>query len=90
MHKDNSTVERVTTAVLLAAGMGSRLQPLTETVPKCLTLVNGVSILERLTDSLRRYGVKRLIVVTGHVESHVRMSLAQQAGERRIRMIGSE
>ena len=37
----------VRTAVLLAAGRGSRLQPATHTVPKCLSEVNGVPILEQ-------------------------------------------
>jgi len=35
---------RITTALLLAAGMGSRLSPLTQNIPKCLTLVNEKSI----------------------------------------------
>jgi len=40
--------DRVSTALLLAAGTGSRLQPLTDDTPKCLTMVNGKTILERL------------------------------------------
>ena len=59
--------ERVTTAVLLAAGTGSRLYPLTQNAPKCLTIVNGVSILERMTTSLNLHGFKRLVVVTGYL-----------------------
>jgi hypothetical protein len=39
---------RVRTALLLAAGLGSRLAPLTDSVPKCLVSMSGVSILERL------------------------------------------
>ena len=38
---------RITTALLLAAGTGSRLFPITENSPKCLTLVSDKSILER-------------------------------------------
>ncbi|MDO9108326.1 MAG: sugar phosphate nucleotidyltransferase, partial [Coriobacteriia bacterium] len=40
--------QRPTTALLLAAGMGSRLAPLTDSIAKCLVDVSGVSILERL------------------------------------------
>jgi len=57
---------RITTALLLAAGTGSRLFPLTKSSPKCLTLVNEKSILERLVNNLKKQGFKRLVIVTGH------------------------
>ncbi len=66
---------RITTAVLLAAGTGSRLQPLTNDMPKCLTEVSGTSILERLTHCLRYHGFKRLIVVVGHMDDCIRRFL---------------
>ena len=71
--------EWVTTAVLLAAGTGSRLYPLTEDAPKCFTLVNGVSILERLVICLEQHGFERLIVVTGHLEKSIREVLGSRA-----------
>ena len=57
---------RITTALLLAAGTGSRLFPLTQNSPKCLTLINEKSILERLVNNLKKQGFKRLVIVTGH------------------------
>jgi len=72
--------KRVTTALLLAAGRGSRLCPLTQNAPKCLTIVNGISILERLISSLNQHGFKRLVVVTGHLENHIRDFLGNQVG----------
>jgi len=57
---------RITTALLLAAGTGSRLYPLTKNSPKCLTLVNEKSILERLVTNLKQQGFKRLVIVTGY------------------------
>jgi choline kinase len=74
-----SATARVTTAVLLAAGKGSRLYPLTQNAPKCLTIVNGMSILERLIFNLKLHGFKRLIVVTGYLENHIREFLDDQA-----------
>ena len=53
--------QRITTALLLAAGIGRRLQPLTDDAPKCLTKVNGRTILERLVEGLRASGIERLI-----------------------------
>lgn len=72
--------ERVTTALLLAAGTGSRLYPLTQKAPKCLTIVNGRSILERMVSSLDKQGFKRLVVVTGHLENHIREFLGNRVG----------
>ncbi len=57
----------VKTALLLAAGMGNRLSPLTDSTPKCLVEVNRIPILERLMRSLRSHGFTRLFVVTGHL-----------------------
>ncbi len=64
--------ERIRTALLLAAGTGSRLQPLTGDVPKCLTEVNGTTILERLIRSLVIADIDRLVIVVGHLEDCVR------------------
>ncbi len=81
--------ENVTTALLLAAGTGSRLFPLTQKAPKCLTMVNGVSILERLISNLNQQGFTRLVVVTGHLENHIRHFLGNQVGDIKIEYIFS-
>ncbi len=80
MKHGASDNERVTTALLLAAGTGSRLYPLTQNAPKCLTMVNGRSILERLVSSLNLHGFSRLVVVTGYMEKHIRNYLGNRAG----------
>ena len=77
--RDNET--RITTACLLAAGTGSRLQPLTHSIPKCLTEINGRPILKRLISCLREQGVKRLVVVVGHLEQCIRKFLDDCAGD---------
>jgi len=64
--------DRIKTALLLAAGTGSRLQPLTENSPKCLTEVNGTPVLERLVRGLRAWEFERLVVVVGHLDGCVR------------------
>ncbi len=79
----------VTTALLLAAGTGSRLYPLTQSMPKCLTMVNGASILERLVFVLNQHGFKRLVIVTGHLEHCIREFLGTRAGSVTIEYIFS-
>jgi choline kinase len=67
-------------AVVLAAGCGTRLRPLTNTVPKCLLEVAGRTLLDRLCDAFVTAGLVRAVIVTGHlserVETHVRASRA--------------
>ena len=81
--------EHVTTALLLAAGIGSRLFPLTHNDPKCLTIVNGKSILERLISNLNQHGFKRLVVVTGHLENTIQDFLGTRAGGLAIEYVSS-
>jgi choline kinase len=76
--------ERVKTALLLAAGTGSRLYPLTQSAPKCMTMVNGRPILERLISSLNMHGFNRLVVVTGYMEKHIRDFLGNRVGGVKI------
>jgi len=64
--------EPVRTALLLAAGTGSRLAPLTDNTPKCLVAVNKISILERLLNSLEEHNFNRLVVVLGHQADCIR------------------
>ena len=74
----------VTTAVLLAAGTGSRLQPLTADAPKCLTEVDGIPILQRQVRCLHQWGVNRLVVVVGHREHRIREFLDAWTGDLKI------
>ncbi len=86
---NNNKNELVTTALLLAAGTGSRLYPLTQNMPKCLTLVNKISILERLASCLNQHGFKRLVVVTGHLEHCIREFLGTRTGNMTVEYIFS-
>ena len=54
-------------AILMAAGMGTRLRPLTLNTPKSLIEVNGMSLLERQIINLREVGIDEIIVLTGYL-----------------------
>lgn len=81
--------ERPTTALLLAAGMGSRLAPLTDSTAKCLVNLSGVSILERLIRVLGAYGFKRLVVVIGHEHESIQDYLGDKSGDIEIGYVKS-
>lgn len=61
-----STVQKIKTAVIPAAGSGIRLRPLTNTVPKCMVEVNGRPMLEYTIEALENAGFEELILVTGY------------------------
>ncbi|HAK46484.1 MAG TPA: nucleotidyl transferase, partial [Spirochaeta sp.] len=89
MKPNNLNKKRVTTAVLLAAGTGSRLYPLTQEAPKCLTMVNGSSILERLISNLKTHGFKKLIIVTGYLQDCIKDFLGNQSDGIKIEYVFS-
>lgn len=53
-------------ALILAAGMGKRLRPMTDNIPKCMIPVNGVPILINTLDILSQFPVQEVIIVVGH------------------------
>lgn len=55
-------------AILLAAGMGTRLRPLTLETPKPLIKINGESMIERQIKCLKEIGIDEIIVVTGYLK----------------------
>lgn len=56
----------VMTAILLAAGKGERLMPLTADRPKALVEINGRTLLERAVDALNSAGIEELLAVVGY------------------------
>lgn len=86
---DNVRDERPRTALLLAAGMGSRLAPLTDTTAKCLVGLSGIPILERLIRILSSCGFTRLVVVVGHESDSIEDYLGDHAGDIQISYIVS-
>ncbi|HEY9566750.1 MAG TPA: nucleotidyltransferase family protein [Thalassobaculum sp.] len=66
-------------AMVLAAGSGSRLAPLTDTCPKPLVEVGGQPILDRILDRLARAGVERTVVNARYLGDRIEAHL----GDRR-------
>ncbi len=62
----------MTKAVLLAAGVGSRIRPLTNNSPKSLLDVAGKSILSRMLENVQAAGMTDVVVITGYLESQIK------------------
>lgn len=59
---------KATKAIILAAGIGRRLCPITNTTPKPLIEVGGTKMIETLLDALVKNEIENIIIVTGHLK----------------------
>ncbi len=67
------------TAMVLAAGRGERLRPLTDRLPKPLVVVDGMTMLGRMLDMLAAAGVRRAVVNTHHLAAQIHSHLEGRA-----------
>jgi len=84
-HLDGSGAGRAK-ALLLAGGLGTRLRPLTNTVPKCLVPIAGKPLVDYWFDSLERAGVSDVLINTHHLRDAVRTHLDAVAKVRPLRL----
>lgn len=70
--------------MLLAAGTGKRLSPLTDGFHKCLTEVNEVPILKQQVTALEHLGFEELVVVVGYREDQIRDFLAGSLSHMKV------
>lgn len=66
-------------AFLLAAGIGSRLRPVTDTTPKCLVTIGDTTLLDIWLDAFARAGVTEVLINLHHLPDAVRAHVAARA-----------
>jgi choline kinase len=64
-------------AIILAAGVGSRIRPLTDHTPKPLLKIGTKTILQRMIDAILAAKIKEIIVVTGYRSDQIKNYLRQ-------------
>lgn len=67
-------------AIILAAGLGTRLRPITLTTPKCLAPIAGAPLLELWLRECERAGVEAVLVNTHHLAERVQEFVAARQG----------
>ena len=74
-------------AFLLAAGVGSRLRPITDAIPKCLLAIEGRPLLDIWLDAFDRAGVDEVLVNLHHLPEVVRRHLSTRTGSPSVRVV---
>lgn len=84
----SSTVRGVK-ALILAAGTGTRLRPLTDDRPKCMVEVSGKPMLLRCLAQLERSGIKKASIVVGYLEHVIRDAVGERFGSLEIEYVSN-
>ena len=80
-------MKKIDNAIILIAGMGTRLKPMTDHMPKCLTEIHGKTILENALTHLEKTGVKETVLVVGYLGNKVMEKIGSQFGGMKITYI---
>jgi len=70
-------------AILLAAGFGTRLKPLTNTIPKCLVPIKGIPLLKIWIDNLLNIGIDEILINTHYLSEQV-VNFIEENGYNKI------
>lgn len=70
---------KITHAMVLAAGLGTRMRPITDRLPKCLIPVSGRALIDRTIDRFQEAGVKTVVVNVHHLADMVERHLKARA-----------
>ncbi|MEK6845255.1 MAG: nucleotidyltransferase family protein [Nanoarchaeota archaeon] len=62
----------ITTAIILAGGLGTRLKPLTDEIPKPLIPIKNKPLLQYLIEHFHKYGVTNIILSVGYKEEQIK------------------
>lgn len=74
-------------ALLLAAGLGTRLRPITDTITKCLIPIQGKPLLGWWMDLLEDHGVRRVLINIHHLPDQVREFASAYRGNVEITLV---
>lgn len=65
-------------ALILAAGFGKRMRPITNTIPKAMIEISGTPLLFNSLDNLVAVGIKDIAIVVGHMADSIRAQIGNE------------
>lgn len=71
-------------ALILAAGFGKRLRPITNTIPKSMVEINGTPLLVNALNILTALGLKDIVIVVGHMAGYIQDYIGSEWNGARI------
>ena len=71
-------MEKINTALILCAGYGKRLNPLTLKTPKSLLKVNNISLLENTINLINDLGIKNILINTYYLKNKLKNLLIKK------------
>lgn len=77
-------------AIILIAGLGTRLSPLTNTMPKCLTEINGKSIIANMLEKLEQNHIEETILVIGYLGNKIKKTIGKKFGNMKVSYIEND
>lgn len=76
--------------IILAAGMGNRLQELTENQTKCMVKVNGETLIERLLNQITNHDLDKIIIVIGYEGQKLKEYIGEKYNNIKIEYVNNE
>ena len=71
-------------AIILAAGFGKRLKPITDRIPKCLVPINGKPLLINSLELLETRGIAEVVLVVSHMKGDIYQAVENKFGKMNI------
>ena len=78
---------KINTALILCAGFGKRLNPITLDQPKALLKLNNVTLLENTINLIKELGIKKIILNTFHLKHQIKAYLNENKFDISINVI---
>lgn len=77
-------------AIILAAGVGSRIRPLTDNCPKSLLKIGDSTILEMMISHLKSSGINDIVIVLGYLQQQIKDYIASNFADMNVQFVINE